>query len=125
MVDISKLSWFLPENEQNKNIARIDFLSDADIVSLILPYGQKECWMNCAVVLSGLEDARLVPFLPKILEWYKDLNWPGIEVIHRRLQKLSVQQINAAVNYAIHQAKKENDEEWHDNLSSSFPGITS
>lgn len=62
MIDIGSLSWHFPIGEQHANMAKIQILSDDEIEMLILPSRRQDCWENCAVLLSALDDARLVPF---------------------------------------------------------------
>ncbi len=120
MIDIDSLSWHLPIEKQHANLSKIQNLSDDDIEMLILPSRKQECWENCAILLSTLDDARLIPFLPKILEWFKDLNWPGIDVISNRIAELPLHIVKGALTVALCNAENENDEEWYENLFYSF-----
>ena len=121
MIDIDMLDWSLPDSEQYANIAKYQPVSDDEIPCLILPFRKKNCWKNCSILLSTIDNARLVPFLPQILEWYKDLNWPGFEIISKLIMRFSNEQINNAVHIALHRALSENDMEWYENLLCSFP----
>lgn len=119
MIDINSLSWHLPIEEQRRNMAKLKITS-ADVSHLILPFQKQDCWENCANLLSALSDDELIPFLPQLLEWYKDLNWPGIEVINHRIMKIPAHLLKTALTSALHHAQSENDEEWYENLSDSF-----
>ena len=120
MIDITSLSWKLPKCVQEKNLSSIMELSDDDIKTLILPYRRQDCWENCAILLAKLEDYRLSLFLPQILEWYKDLNWPGLDIIEKRVKALPEYIIRNALNITLNRASKEDDEEWYENLCVSF-----
>lgn len=113
MNDIDRLRWDLPEWQQRENMAGISLSTSQDISQLILPYQKKECWENCAVLLSGLDDNTLLPFLPRILEWYKDLNWPGFRIISERLDRFGGDAKRDAVIAAMQRAEDEKDEEWY------------
>lgn len=47
-------------------------------------YG-KNVWGNCAQILSDRTDMELYPYIPRLLEWVEDMNWPGAQCIWRRL----------------------------------------
>ena len=47
----------------------------------------KNVWENCAIILSEKEDELLTPYLFELLDWLRDLNWPGAIIILERLQK--------------------------------------
>lgn len=121
MIDIDTLDWSLPDSEQYANIVRYQPVSDNEIPWLILPFRKKNCWKNCAILLSTIDNSRLIPYLPQILEWYKDLNWPGFEIIAKRIKRFSNEQISKAVRIASDKALSENDMEWYENLLCSFP----
>ena len=125
MIDIDALNWNYPNNEQYTNTIGRKAIDDDEISSLILPYRKKECWENCARLLSTIDNSRLIPFLPQILEWYKDMNWPGFRIISERMKSFAAYQISDAVHTALHKAVSENDMEWYENLLCSFPLIDS
>ena len=45
----------------------------------------KDIWENCARALYEIPDERLMKYLPALLEWLEDLNWPGSYAILDRL----------------------------------------
>ena len=120
MIDIDTLNWNLPNSEQYANIVRYQPVREDEISCLILPFRKKECWKNCAILLSTIDNSKLVPFLPQILEWYKDMNWPGFDIISKLIERFPKVQINKAVNIALQKAVVENDVEWYENLLYSF-----
>ena len=123
MIDIDILSWSLPESEQYANIAKLQPVNEADISSLILPFRKKDCWKNCAILLSTIDNSRLAAFLPQIFEWYKDMNWPGFDIISERIKTFPNDQICNAVHIAVKRAVAENDMEWYYNLLCAFPSL--
>ena len=120
MIDIDSLNWSLPIDEQRSCMMKMLPLTDEEIKSIILPPGKQACWANCAILLSSVDDVTIDAFLPQLLEWYKDLNWPGVEIIHKRLLKLPVRQLESALISTLHNAAIEKDDEWLYNLSEMF-----
>lgn len=52
------------------------------------PFGEtfsKEVWENCAKVIVVHSDDELIPYLCDMFVWIQDLNWPGAELIYKRL----------------------------------------
>ena len=93
-----------------------------EIVSFILPMHpsyNKNVWENCAKILSYKTDSELLPYLPELLEWLQDLNWPGAFIIIERLILFDgVLLLNPYVK-AIEKAKKysKDDQQWYDHLT--------
>ena len=90
---------------------------NAVIHSLILPFGRKDCWQECAQQLAGMTDEALNPFLPDLMEWFQDLNWPGTEIIARRLEALPEEKLRKAFEIAKARASAQRDDEWLENLT--------
>ncbi len=83
------------------------------------PGHNKDVWENCAIILSKKTDEELLPYLPELLEWIEDLNWPGAAIILNRLFQFNgdmlVAEFSKVANSLI-QDEEEN-EEWIHNLS--------
>lgn len=122
-MNIDLLNWHLPEAEQRANMAAVHIASAEDIEALILPAKRKDCWENCAILLASLDNSRLLPFLPRLMEWYQDMNWPGFELIDRRVKQLPYNTLRVAVADALRKATSEHDSEWHENLQSAFDDL--
>ena len=120
MIEINRLSWKLPKDEQNYYISLLRDLRDDEILSIILPTGMKDCWMNCAAVLSNLSDDRFIRFLPNIFEWFKDINWPGVDIIENRILKLPINSVKNVFSEIIDKAIRENDIQWEENLRIAY-----
>lgn len=74
-------------DEQLKGIKRARNLDDLSLLILPSANGEsKGVWENCARALSEISDARLEKYLPSLLEWLQDLNWPGALIILDRLK---------------------------------------
>ena len=76
--------------------------------------------MNCAAVLSNLSDDRFIRFLPNIFEWFKDINWPGVDIIENRILKLPINSVKNVFSEIIDKAIRENDIQWKENLRIAY-----
>ena len=122
MVDITEiidmLDWHMPYEIQIKGI------SLAKNVETIIPFIQpltpkhnKNVWENCAVIISERSDEEIKPYLPEVLEWLQDMNWPGAFCILDRLKNYSDNSsMISAISICLQKAKTQNDEIWGDNL---------
>ena len=84
------LSWNSSFEDQAHGIETARDLDDLSL--LILPYANgesKSVWENCAKALYDISDNRLEKHLPSLLEWLRDLNWPGALIILDRLKVFS------------------------------------
>ena len=114
------LHWKNPEDIQHYGIELAKKLTD--LTPLILPiYGRSQSiWDNCAKALSELSDDRLEKYLPLLLEWLQDLNWPGALTILERLMVFSGQKLKNPFIKQVEYAISLNNEEgfrWLDYLS--------
>lgn len=81
------LSWNNAPEVQSMGIEmakKIKFLS-----VLIMPIEDKSVWENCAKILASKSDDELDRYFIKLFEWIKDMNWPGADIIYRRLSLVS------------------------------------
>ena len=94
-----------------------------DLSFLILPFANgesKRLWENCAKALYEISDEKLEQYLPSLLEWLQDLNWPGALIILDRLKKFSGKKLKKPFMDRYTFACNLNDEEglmWLDYLS--------
>ena len=81
----------------------------------------KNIWENCALILSGKKDALLEPYLPELLDWIRDLNWPGAMIILERLKRFrNYEWLSCTMKEKIEIAYVLNAEQWLDNLFELF-----
>ena len=120
MVRVESLSWYLPEEMQKANIENMRIECDDDIRALILPDWQQYCWENCAIVLSKLDDATITRFLLELLEWCKDINWPGADIICKRIKQLPKETVRGAFTSVLETARNEKDYQWEEHLQIAF-----
>ena len=90
VVDIDQifdlLSWKQSESIQAEGVALARTIKN--LQSFILPISfehGKDIWDNCAVILSEKEDGLLFPYIDRLMDWFRDPNWPGSETIWNRL----------------------------------------
>lgn len=73
----------------------------------------KNVWDNCALIISERTDEELRPFLPELLDWLQDLNWPGALCIRERLIEFSDKAVlNREIVSCTRRAQAQNDEVW-------------
>ena len=115
------LNWQSSVDEQVKGIRLAISLDDLSL--LILPYANGESkglWENCAKALSEISDDRLEKYLPSLLEWLQDLNWPGSLIILDRLKVFNGKKLKKPYIERVTYASNLNSEEgqmWLDYLS--------
>jgi len=79
------LDWNNSEEIQQKGIELAKNIKS--ISAFVQPNDPgKSVWENCAKILADRPDNKLQPYLSQLLEWLKDMNWPGAEVILERLK---------------------------------------
>lgn len=80
-------------------------------------YGKK-VWENCALILKEKSDELLSPYMMELLDWLRDLNWPGACVILERLQNYQEYEWLAwGLGESVRLAKADKDEIWLMNLA--------
>ncbi len=114
VLDIGRLSWHLPEEVQEEVIESLKVMPE-DLGQLILPR-EKDCWENCARVLSKFGNKDLAKYLPDLFEWFRDMNWPGSLIILGRIKSMTGNELSQAFRSALRRAQEERDEEWAENL---------
>ena len=112
------LSWNNAPEDQSMGIEmakKIKFLS-----VLIMPIEDKSVWENCAKVLASKSDDELDRYFIKLFEWIKDMNWPGADIIYRRLSLVPSQKIMWAYKYSVSIAEQTHDDIWNLVLSDFY-----
>lgn len=80
------IAWGRTESEQQEGIAMARKVSCLKAFCQPFgPLGGKGVWENCAVILCERSDEELEPYISDMLLWLSDLNWPGAELIQKRL----------------------------------------
>lgn len=113
------MDWNNPEDVQaeGRKIAAETGLIEPFLQPLTPRYN-KNVWDNCAAVLAEKSDGELTAYLPQLLEWLQDMNWPGAFCI---LELLSRYGDRAALVAAMSESEREaaaaGDEVWLANLA--------
>ena len=66
--------------------------------------------------MADKSDAELCPYLPNLLEWLQDLNWPGAQLIYDRLTELSKKDIKNPLSECLSLAEARGDKPWEEAL---------
>ena len=113
---LEHLNWHCSAEQQAA--ARKYFVEDfeGDLSSLIQPFGEKGYWNNAALVFAEIGSPRIDPYLPKLLNWLMDMNWPGASVIFELLSGIDELVLAPALKGSIATAISEGDEDWFDSL---------
>lgn len=78
----------------------------------IIPEHSKIIWAPCARVIELKSNEEIQPYLPLLLKWLQDINWPGAYTIMDRLAKMPFSMLEKCLDYSKKQAEEENDELW-------------
>lgn len=108
------LDWNSSEEEQKKGIEI--GLQRKNLEIFIQVYG-KNVWENCAKILAQKNDEELIKYLPQLLEWLQDLNWPGALIILKRLQKFNPKILKGSYEEAVKKASLWDGNNWLLSLS--------
>ena len=115
------LNWHSNFSDQLLGIKLARNLDDLSLLILPCANGEsKGVWENCARALYEISDDRLEKYLPSLLEWLEDLNWPGALIILDRLKIFSGEKLKTPFIDRITYISNLNNEEglmWLDYLS--------
>lgn len=115
------LNWKSRFGDQLQGIKLARNLDDLSLIILPCANGEsKSVWENCARALYEISDEQLEKYLPSLLEWLQDLNWPGALIILDRLKIFSGEKLKKPFMDRFFYAENLNNEEglmWLDVLS--------
>ena len=114
------LDWNNPEPIQERGVQLAMQCKDFSVfVQPVFPKYNKNVWENCAKVICRKSDMELQPYIPLLLEWLQDLNWPGAISILERLKSCKGEVFVAPFFETVQKALKnrERNEAWLCNLS--------
>lgn len=116
MKDIAGLDWNQPRDVQEAVKAALKLGIGNDLSPLMMQNLSKAQWENAAEVLASLEPSRLSPYVPRLLEWLRDMNWPGARRIFETVVKTPKHAVIPHLAIAISKAREEADGDWLDAL---------
>ena len=115
---LDMLDWNAPADIQSVGRAMARNIQVLEpFIQPLTPKYNKNVWENCAIILSEKNDEELKPYLPELLEWLQDMNWPGAFRIRDRLQRFSDKnKLQRAISICIEKSRDLGDEIWERNL---------
>lgn len=107
---ISKLHW----NNKTTPLEIIDEIIAMDIsdLSFLLQPLDKPYWDKAAIVICSLGIERYIDYLPSMLEWLQDLNWPGALCIFNELKATEDERVIECIEYTVGKVIEIDDMEW-------------
>lgn len=112
---IRDLSWYKSEEVQKQAILELENIRDEDIILLArrdYELCSKDCWENIAIVLKHIGYPRIDSVIPYLMEWFMDLNWPGVPTIIEIFRSIDVNVLTSYIEEAMEKAVKEDDYMW-------------
>jgi len=94
-------------------IAEDDTIDPALLLQDNIP---KECWGNASIIFAKWGLPRIDAIIPGLFKWLQDTTWPGAMEILVLLFNLPKGKTKKALQDAMAEAKRTNDEEWLHNL---------
>ena len=79
---------------------------------LFQPMESKSVWENCAIIISSKTNEQLKPYVISMFEWLQDMNWPGADIVFKRLLNMPFDMIQLPYNIVLNTAKKSGDYVW-------------
>lgn len=113
---LDSLRWNRSPKEQLEDVVRLALDENTDPSTLIMPALDKQYWGNAALTLLLMEPERVKPYLPQLMIWLQDANWPGAYTIMEMLHNMPKEYVMPALQAAREEALKQDDENWVDNI---------
>lgn len=115
MKDIQKLledlSWDNPKDVVDTAINKLLQIDDEQVTVLLQPVN-KSCWENAAKVLKMMGYPKNELALPGLLDWIRDMNWPGAQIAKEILFAIDKMILIPLVEDAVRKAYFEEDFIW-------------
>ncbi len=112
---IKDLNWNNSDEMQQTAIKELSDLDGEDIILMAKQSNDlcsKPCWHNAALVLKNIGYPRNKVALPYLMEWFQDLNWPGVVTIIELLKEIDLKVLLPYIEKASSKAIQEKDECW-------------
>lgn len=72
----------------------------------------KSYWYNAAIILKEIAFPRNRLALPYLMNWFQEVNWPGIPIIIELLKDIDIEILIPHKKYAMEKALRDNDDCW-------------
>ena len=124
MVDINYIMGLLDwGNSIEKQEKGIKLAKNIECINVFLqPCSEnynKNVWDNCAKILSARSNEELFPYMVELMEWLRDMNWPGAFCIFDRLKGLVNEPLfeySYSYTICLKYARALENETWENNL---------
>ncbi|AKL95054.1 hypothetical protein CACET_c16050 [Clostridium aceticum] len=119
MEDIEKfirdLNWNNPKDITDKAIQELLKVNEEEAVLLANQSNDlcnKSCWHNASIVLKEIGYPRNRLALPYLMNWFQDVNWPGVPVVVELLKDIDIETLVPHIKHAMEKALRDNDSFW-------------
>lgn len=112
---IRDLDWNKSEHVTNNAIQELLKVSEEEAILLAKQSNSlccKSCWHNAAVILKEIGYPRNRLALPYLIDWFQDINWPGVQTIIELLKKIDKEILIPYIRDSANKALNDNDELW-------------
>ncbi|TFG94215.1 MAG: DUF5071 domain-containing protein [Calditrichales bacterium] len=113
---LNNLSRHTSEPE-NKRAAEKLLTVETDQIPLLIQPGSKDLWENAAALLIKFDFTKIENYIPQLLDWLQDLNWPGAKIIFTYLLSIDKGKIFSHIEKSIRIAADTEDDLWLYNLA--------
>lgn len=109
------LSWTNDKSIQAQGVEAAKKIRNLSV--FLQPIESKAIWENCAKVLVSKSDRELEIYLIDLFRWLQDMNWPGADLVYRRLKDMPAEHTETAYNISVSMADRTGDSVWKKVLS--------
>ncbi len=111
---IMDLNWHNPEDVQRNAMNKLKNVNEEEAILLARQSElcSKFCWHNAALVLKDVGYPRIRLAIPYLLEWFQDMNWPGVSTIQDILKTIDSPVLLPHLKTAAEKAVSERDSVW-------------
>lgn len=109
--NLTNLSWDKPIKIQEDAMEKLKEIDELKMIALIRPLS-KSCWENAAKVLIKIGYPKNRSSIPGLIEWMRDMNWPGVDVIWEYLKTIDAIVLVQFIEVAIVKAVGKDDISW-------------
>lgn len=109
---IGMLDWNSAQVDIDHATNKLVSIDSDKIPMLILPEADKRLWANAALVIKKIGYPRIKEHVPNLLEWLKDVNWPGANIVMELLESVEKDFLISCIEDTLIKAKEKDDEMW-------------
>lgn len=112
---VKNLNWGNPEHIQQSAIGKLLEVNEEEAVLLAKQSKEicsKSCWYNAANILQEIGYPRNRFAILYLMEWFQDLNWPGVATVVELLNRIYENVLVSNIKVAMGKALKDKDEMW-------------